>query len=102
MANEQTEKKMDIELENPADFTSPEELYKDLIRSIRKYHPSDDISLMRKRTRLPMRHTRIRNENRVNPISFTLFVLPSFWQTLRWIRRPLRQAFFMMSWKTPS
>ncbi len=25
MANEQTEKKMDIELENPADFTSPEE-----------------------------------------------------------------------------
>ena len=34
MANEQTEKKMDIELENPADFTSPEELYKDLIRSI--------------------------------------------------------------------
>ena len=42
MANEQTEKKMDIELENPADFTSPEELYEDLIRSIRKYHPSDD------------------------------------------------------------
>ena len=48
MANEQTEKKMDIELENPADFTSPEELYKDLIRSIRKDHPSDDISLIEK------------------------------------------------------
>ena len=48
MAKEQTEKKMDIELENPADFTSPEELYKDLIRSIRKYHPSDDISLIEK------------------------------------------------------
>ena len=48
MANEQTEKKMDIELENPADFTSPEELYKDLIRSIRKYHPSDDISMIEK------------------------------------------------------
>ena len=46
MAKEQTEKKMDIELENPADFTSPEELYEDLIRSIRKYHPSDDISLI--------------------------------------------------------
>ena len=48
MAKEQTEKKMDIELENPADFTSPEELYEDLIRSIRKYHPSDDISLIEK------------------------------------------------------
>ncbi len=52
MANEQTEKKMDIELENPADFTSPEELYKDLIRSIRKYHPSDDISLIEKAYRV--------------------------------------------------
>ncbi len=52
MANEQTEKKMDIELENPADFTSPEELYKDLICSIRKYHPSDDISLIEKAYRV--------------------------------------------------
>ena len=46
MANEQADKKMDIELENPADFTSPEELYQGLIRSIRKYHPSDDISMI--------------------------------------------------------
>ena len=99
MANEQTEKKMDIELENPADFTSPEELYKDLIRSIRKYHPSDDISLIEKAYKVA--HEAHKDQKR-NPISFTLFVLPSFWQTLRWIRRPLRQAFFMMSWKTPS
>lgn len=48
MANEEKDKKMDIELENPADFTSPEELYQDLIRSIRKYHPSDDISMIEK------------------------------------------------------
>ncbi len=48
MANEQADKKMDIELENPADFTSPEELYQGLIRSIRKYHPSDDISMIEK------------------------------------------------------
>ena len=48
MANGETDKKVDIELENPADFTSPEELYQDLIRSIRKYHPSDDISMIEK------------------------------------------------------
>ena len=30
MANEHTDKKMNIELENPADFTSPEELYQKL------------------------------------------------------------------------
>lgn len=52
MANEQTDKKMDIELENPADFTQPEVLYDDLIRSIRKYHPSDDISMVEKAYRM--------------------------------------------------
>ena len=28
------------------DFTSPEQLYDELIRSIRKYHPSTDISMI--------------------------------------------------------
>lgn len=31
-------------LEQPADFTSPEQLYDELINTIRRYHPSDDIS----------------------------------------------------------
>ncbi len=48
MANRQTDKKMDTMLENPADFTSPEDLYQKLIGTIRKYHPSDDISLIEK------------------------------------------------------
>ncbi len=52
MANEQKEKRLDIELENPADFTSPEVLYQDLIASIRKYHPSDDISMVEKAYKL--------------------------------------------------
>ena len=30
------------------DFTSPEQLYEELIRSIRKYHPSTDISMIKK------------------------------------------------------
>ena len=48
MAEKQLETGVDIELENPADFTSQEVLYQDLIRSIRKYHPSDDISQIEK------------------------------------------------------
>ena len=48
MAEKQLETGVDIELENPADFTSPEVLYQDLIRSVRKYHPSDDISQIEK------------------------------------------------------
>ena len=52
MANEGMKEKLDIELEAPASFTSPEELYADLIRSIRRYHPSDDISMIEKAYRI--------------------------------------------------
>ena len=48
MAEDISKKPLDEELEAPADFTSPEELYQELIRSIRKYHPSDDISMVEK------------------------------------------------------
>ena len=52
MVNEQTGRKMNMKLENPADFTSPEELYQKLIITIRKYHPSDDISMIEKAYRI--------------------------------------------------
>lgn len=41
-------KNIDSELESPPDFTEPAVLYQDLIKSIRKYHPSDDISIVEK------------------------------------------------------
>lgn len=46
--NTEPSEKLDAELAAPADFTSPEILYEDLIHSIRKYHPSDDISMIEK------------------------------------------------------
>ena len=52
MAEKGTKEKLDIELEAPADFTSPEELYQDLINTIRKYHPSDDITMIEKAYRI--------------------------------------------------
>ena len=39
-------KKIENSLDTPADFTSPEVLYDELIKKIRKYHPSDDLSLV--------------------------------------------------------
>ena len=48
MGNSETIKKLDQELMAPADFTSPEKLYQELIAAIRKYHPSDDISMVEK------------------------------------------------------
>ena len=44
--------RLDNELEAPASFTSPEVLYQDLVNNIRKYHPSDDISMVEKAYRI--------------------------------------------------
>jgi GTP pyrophosphokinase len=41
-------KKADAAVKSMHDFTSPEELYQELIKSVRKYHPSADISLIQK------------------------------------------------------
>lgn len=47
-----TEEKNDIVLDEPIskseEFVAPEKLYKDLIDHVRKYHPSDDISMIEK------------------------------------------------------
>lgn len=47
-SDSQEKKQMERELEAPADFTSPEVLYKELVDSIRRYHPSDDITMIKK------------------------------------------------------
>ncbi|MEG7531116.1 MAG: bifunctional (p)ppGpp synthetase/guanosine-3',5'-bis(diphosphate) 3'-pyrophosphohydrolase [Hungatella sp.] len=52
MTKENPVEYMESELEAPASFTSPEILYEDLIQSIRKYHPSDDISMVEKAYRI--------------------------------------------------
>ena len=36
----------DASVKKMEDFTSPDKLYQELIASIRKYHPSDDISMI--------------------------------------------------------
>ena len=41
-------KKADAAVKSMHDFTSPEVLYDELIASIRKYHPSTDITLIQK------------------------------------------------------
>ena len=48
MAGDTKRAKLEQELEAPADFTSPQVLYDDLIKAIKKYHPSDDISMVEK------------------------------------------------------
>lgn len=42
----------EVTLERPADNTPPEALYKDLIETIKRYHPSDDLSMIEKAYRV--------------------------------------------------
>ena len=44
--------KPEQDLSTPGDFTPPEELYQELLRRIRKYHPSDDFSMIEKAYRV--------------------------------------------------
>lgn len=39
---------METQIDKPADFTSPEDLYKELVRAILRYHPSGDITIINK------------------------------------------------------
>ena len=45
---ETLEEKVDLGIENFGDFAEPERLYQELIKRVRKYHPSDDISTIEK------------------------------------------------------
>ena len=41
-------RKADAAVKSMHDFTSPEVLYQELIKSVKKYHPSTDISMIEK------------------------------------------------------
>ncbi|MCR4629987.1 MAG: bifunctional (p)ppGpp synthetase/guanosine-3',5'-bis(diphosphate) 3'-pyrophosphohydrolase [Clostridium sp.] len=47
-----TPAKAEQKIEHPSDFTSPEVLYEQLIAAIRRYHPSDDLSMIEKAYRI--------------------------------------------------
>ena len=74
-------KRADAAVKTMHDFTSPEVLYKELINSVLKYHPSTDISMIEKaHIRLQVKLMKDRRESLESHISFILCVLPSFWQ----------------------
>lgn len=45
-------RRADASVKTMEDFTSPEELYQELVAGVRKYHPSDDISMIEKAFRI--------------------------------------------------
>lgn len=95
MGKEGTKEKLDIELEAPADFTSPEVLYQDLVKTIHKYHPSDDISMIEKAYKVAAEAHKDQKRKSGEPYIIHPYVWPLSWLIWRWTRRLLQLAFFM-------
>ena len=73
-------KRADAAVKTMHDFTSPEVLYKELINSVLKYHPSTDISMIEKAYKVASEAHEGQKRSLESHISFILCVLPSFWQ----------------------
>ena len=65
-------KKADAAVKTMQDFTSPEVLYEELIASVKKYHPSTDISMIQKAYEVAREAHKIRSENQESRISYIL------------------------------
>ena len=82
----------------PEDFTEPQVLYEKLIKMIRQYHPSDDISMIEKAYRITKRMMGS-SESQESHISFTLCVSALFWQSWSWIKKRSWPVCSMMWWR---
>ena len=82
-------KKADAAVKSMHDFTSPEVLYNELIASIKKYHPSTDITMIQKAYETAREAHKDQKRSPGNPTLFILYVLPLFWRIWNWTRRPL-------------
>ena len=87
MGNLDKIKKLDQEIEAPADFTSPEVLYNELIAAIRKYHPSDDISMIEKAYQIAYDAHKDQRRKSGEPYIIHRSVWRSFWRIWSWIKR---------------
>ena len=71
-------KRADAAVKTMHDFTSPEVLYKELINSVLKYHPSTDISMIEKAYKVASEAHE--GQKRKSGEPYIICVLPSFWQ----------------------
>ena len=73
-------KRADAAVKTMHDFTSPEVLYKELINSVLKYHPSTDISMIEKAYKVASEAHEGQKRKSGEPYIIHPCVLPSFWQ----------------------
>ena len=71
-----------------AEFQDPEQLYAELIEKVRKYHPSDDISMIEKAYATALNAHEGQQRKSGSTISYIRCAWRSSWPISRWIKRP--------------
>ena len=96
-------KKADAAVKTMHDFTSPEVLYEELINSVRKYHPSTDISMIEKAYRgCAVKLMKDQKRKSGEPYIIHPLMRGNYpGRSGDWTRRRLWPAFSMMWWKIP-
>lgn len=95
-------KKADANVKTMEDFTSPEILYDELIASVKKYHPSTDISMIEKAYKIAYEAHEGQKRKSGEPYIIHRFALRSFWQIWSWTKRRSLQDCFTMWLRTRS
>ena len=94
----------------PGDYEDPDQLFDMLIARIRKYHPSTDVSMIRKayETAKKAHGDQCRKSGEpyiIHPLWVAIILadleMESSWRIWRWIRRPSRRDSSTMWWRTP-
>ena len=91
-ANQKSDR-LEKQVATPADFTSPEVLYEDLIQEIRKYHPSSDLSDI-ERQGTPMKDRNVNQVSRILSIRSAWQLSLQSWNLIK--KQLLRD--FCMTW----
>ena len=92
-------KSIEVELEAPADFTSPDVLYEDLVKSIRKYHPSDDLGMVEKAYQIARDAHKDQKRKSGEPYIIHPLCVAIILRTWSWIRNPSSPGSSMMWWR---
>ena len=87
----------DGKINQSQEFRNPDDLYRELIDHVRKYHPSDDISMIEKAYRVA--YEAHKNQFRKSGEPYIIHPLNVAWS---WIRRPLWRGFSTTWWRIPS
>ena len=92
----------DGRIEAMKEYLSPEELYQDLIARVRRYHPSDDISMIEKAYRVAEKAHEWQVRKSGEPYIIHPLCVAIILADLELDRKPSRPGFCTTWWRTPS